>query len=249
MSRFAILTSQRSGSVWLESSLSSHPDIHCFGELLLGIGTENDAPVPSLLRRQRQLRHVYSAARSGALFRPFGTIRSTFARRSEVAVGCRIMAGHARGRTLEQLAGYLDAVIYLHREDQLRQFVSLQIMRDRQRSLGMGSAHTTSGAFTESISFDIDAFESWRSELDAEFSRAERHLADLPALRLTYESLGTNGQLSDETTKQICALLGVDAAPLASPYRPSGSRPLSDMIDNYDAIAGYLSTTGLIGEL
>ncbi|MEL7336087.1 MAG: hypothetical protein AAFN70_07815, partial [Planctomycetota bacterium] len=72
-----ILTSQRSGSVFLQKYLNSHPDICCHGEILLGLGGPCGSVPPRFLDRNRRARLAWAWLFSGAAFFPERVVERT----------------------------------------------------------------------------------------------------------------------------------------------------------------------------
>lgn len=244
--KFVVLTSQRSGSVFLERALSSHPDVHCFGELLLGMGGQREIPTPSFLHRQRQLRHVYASLRSGVLLAPGTVIDRTIAARSEAAVGFRAMHQHLTPLAIRKLRGDSFSVIFLSRDNVVRQVVSRAQMHDRQRRIGRGSAHSTeTGAFGDLILVDPEIVVKEVQKLRARQEKSRSLFSGLPSISLTYESLIDGDAVAAEQAAVLCDFLDVPVAPLVSPTKKTGSRDLRDTVKNYAELVAGLEDAGL----
>ncbi len=59
MKKFIILSSQRTGSGYLQESMDSHPDITCYGEILIGYGGSYRKMPPPVLKKHRRLRTLW----------------------------------------------------------------------------------------------------------------------------------------------------------------------------------------------
>lgn len=242
--KFVIATSQRSGSVLLERSIGSHPDAHCYGELLLGIGGFRDAAIPEVIRRRRRQRHYYSMIRTGAAVQPARHVRKAFEERTEAAVGFRLMHSHARPTVIRYLHSLDARVIFLGRRNLLRQVVSRQIMHQRQRAIGIGSAHSDSGAFTETVHLEPGQVVRDMDRLVEGEQRSRKSLAGLPSIDLTYEDLmGTDGLLDTATNDLICDFLDIDNIQLHADLVRTGGQSLKDSVVNFDEVAAAIAAS------
>src|SRR5688572_27202010 len=126
MTRAIILTTQRSGSTLLVSSLQSHPEILCRGELLIA-GLR--MPPPALLKNHRHLFKLTRLVTTGAWLST-RTMRRFYAIQGPRAHVFKAMYNHLRPPwTLNYLLRDPDIrVIHLQRRNLLKQYISLQLM-------------------------------------------------------------------------------------------------------------------------
>lgn len=240
--KFVIAASQRSGSVFLENSLNSHPDVHCYGELMLGIGGHRDVEVPGFLHRRRQQRHLYSMVKSGVALRPARFVDDAYSERDEQAVGFRVMHRHTRKPLVNYLHQVGARVIFLERRNLLRQVVSRRVMHTRQREIGVGSAHSTSGAFSETIHLDPQDVLRSIDHLVTDQERSRQLFAALPSISLTYEDLpSADGAINSPQGTQICDFLEISQLSLSSDLVRTGGRSLEETVANFDQVADTLA--------
>lgn len=244
---FVVLGTQRSGTVLVETLLSSHPDAHCWGEVLLGMDGPTAASYPSMLHRRRRLRHLWQMAASGSALRPGRVIARAYAERPEPRVGIRVMYNQLRGREERVLAAHDPDVVHVVRENVLRQYVSLQQMRARQATLGARTAHSTERIEFDPVVIDpaavlafVESRHRRREEIARRFSartvlelRYERDIEGDPAYG---ERAGDLGDLLQDA-------LGLRRVPLTSPLRKTGSRDLARSVSNLDAVRARFATT------
>ena len=157
MTRFILLSSQRTGSGYLEQCLDSHPEVVCGGEILLGYGGLYSRLPPTILYGHRRLRTLYQAIASGALVSPYKTINDFCAAAgSAQAVGFKLMYNQiSRDCRVKKFlkSEHIPLVIHLQRKNLLKQYVSIKIMRD-QAKYGRATAHVYESQRPVSIVID-----------------------------------------------------------------------------------------------
>ncbi|CRI63004.1 hypothetical protein THIOKS11100017 [Thiocapsa sp. KS1] len=239
MRKFVVLTTQRSGSVALIQSLSSHPDIVCFGEIFLkGATYARNMSVPpgrSNFLYEEYIRESLSN-RVRALLAPKASERDfleTFYGRHEdkAAAGFKLMysqiANH-RG-TLDWILRHDVGIIHLVREDALRVILS------RHTRVKTGVAH--SAAKIDAASLRLDPVGLVR-QLDAREKNVKRFrelLTDKPgSMEIRYEHYLEN---RPSENRRILQFLGVSPdIELTSGVVKQATRPLREIIENYDEV-------------
>ena len=199
MKKFVVLSSQRSGSVRLEQALSSHPNMYCFGELILGIGGFYDAEIPNFLKKKRLLRHAFAMTKAGTVISAESRIRAALASRAENVVGFRAMMPHLSNATSRYIFSEFDTFIVLTRQNKLEQVVSHEIMRLRQKRIGAGSAHSQSEKFNEAIFLKKNFVEKKIRALIKNENHYLSRMKLVDFLHVKYEDFGRNANLEENT--------------------------------------------------
>ena len=244
--RAIVLTSQRTGSVFLQQCLDSHPQVRCYGEILLGYGGLSDRLPPAFLKRHRRLRTLWQYVMSGAAIRPVRTMDRIFESVPEAdVVAFRVMYNQMdRDR---RVAPYLTRdeslkVVHLVRDDAVRQYVSLHLMHN-QAKLGRYEAHTKSKLPPKPLPIDPQAalrgmrlFEQKKQEYRDRFSAH-------PMLEISYESMIEDGQMTADACDRLCGFLEVEPQQLTASIVKMNPSELSQMISNYDEFAEVIGAS------
>lgn len=254
MTKFVVLGSQRSGTVLLEDLLNSHPDAHCWGEVLLGMAGPTAAGYPAVLRRRRTLRHAWQYVFSGSATNPAGVLAKAFATPDVAAVGVRIMYNQLRARELRAVNRPDIDVVHVMRANTLRQFVSLNQMHSRQAELGPRTAHSTVRTTFAPVTLDADRALAFVRRREAEQRRFAALFARQTVLTLCYECdvLGrpqppcsaTHDASSESLSDRLTAALHLAPRQLGSALQKTGSDELRDSVSNYAEVARAFEATG-----
>ena len=227
--RAVILTTQRTGSTFLAECLSSHPDIHCAGEILNG---QPDSPIPP---PRGPFRHFVKFARialRGAWLPAFRL--EQFYGRSREGVRC-FKAMHnqlARPFVLEYLVNHPEIrIIELSRQNLLKAHVSTLLMQKRRILQATGPV-----APVWIRVYPAKAIVAMR-KASAHFAFYDALFALHPRLSVTYESLFDGPSLRTDTAWRICDFLGVPRHPMQSGIVKLNPASLRDMVENYDELA------------
>ena len=144
--KFIILSTQRTGSAFLEQCINSHEDIVCHGEILLGYGGHYTDLPPKWLKSHRRLRTLWQAIASGAFLYPKKTMEMTWNTKSpQEWRGFRLMYNqiNRNPRVMHYLNNHTEIkVIHLQRRNLLKQYISLYLMHNQSR-YGRYEAHVT----------------------------------------------------------------------------------------------------------
>lgn len=236
-----LIGNQRSGSLYLERLLNSSADVSFYGELLLGMSGPRKVRVPSPLLRQRRLRHLYTGVRSLGLIRPEFVLREAFdAARTPVA-GCRIMYNQLSPGVHRYLRNTDLEIVHLRRSHLLRQFVSRQQMRARDRELGAGHAHVRHGPQPVVVPIRRLIRDMRRTARRAE--RFATTYADKISLELSYEDAFVNGTLSRSAILELEQLFEVDDFTEDASLSRTGAADLSSAVSNWAEVAHHLTGT------
>lgn len=167
--KFILLSSQRTGSAFLEECLNSHGGIKCSGEVLIGYGGDYKKMPPKFLKKHRRLRTLWQALFSGAILNPIGTIeRSLLTSPDSTVAGFRLMYNQIERdlRVKQYLEKITDVkIILLHRRNILKQFVSLKLMHN-QTKYGRYSAHVFEKQNTVKIRIEPSEAVSYINEIN-----------------------------------------------------------------------------------
>lgn len=227
--KFIILAQERTGSIWLQRLLDSHPEIECVGELF-----NNSTQVRQTIRK---------VARPIADNEPPVSYLTEFVYQAYPdpvqAVGFRLFYEHAQHDAWLPLWHYLRdegvKIIHLQRRNLLDRYLSFQLAL---RSNIWIKLKDTPDDHNAPITLDPkDCFENIRY---SEQVRAEwaKFFQDNLLLDVAYEDLHTDfaGQ-----TAVIQQFLGVSAHPLSSQTRKQITKRKRDLIANYDELREKVS--------
>ena len=241
-----ILTSQRSGSNFLEHCLDSHGEIQCFGEILLGIGRLHPLESPKMLDRLRLARLTWTYVFSGAALWPDRVINDAFTRTDKATVGFRCMYNQlARSRrALDCLLERRDMkVIHLRRKNLLRQYISRKQMHNRQAKLGKMASHTTKQITVPRVYVPPEKALAAMRQFVSDGKRFDELFGGHEKLNINYEDLFENGGLRPSSGKSLCEFLGVEATPMASNLKKMNRQRLEECVSNYDDLSSTLHET------
>jgi len=238
--RFAVVTTPRSGSTWLLELLNSHPGVAAFEELFL------DRPVreryahvaagsPPRFRERRKV----VGARPMAVFRYLAEVHEY--RAGAQATGFKLMTSHIRAlpELVPAMLRHRYRLIGLKRANLFENCVSLHI------SKASGVAHQA-GPRGEAPPVEIDA-----GALVRDMTGRRRALAGIdallgswpcPVLKLAYEDLAADPQAACD---RIFGFLGLEPAPVEGRLAKIVTRPYRETIGNYTEVAAALAAAGL----
>lgn len=243
--RLILVGNQRSGTTFLQRFLDSSTSVTFHGEVLLGMSGPRHVTAPSILHRQRLLRHFYGATLSGGLFAPGRVLRDTFDQSTTPTVGCRIMYNQMSPLVHRALAANPAVeIIHLRRRNKLRQFVSRLQMRSRIDALGAGYAHRNAGIQAvrvdpHRLQAEMDRVAKWERDLE------ERH-SSLIGLRLEYEDLFDDAGLRLSTRRDIESFVGASDFDDHRGTSKTGTVQLDEVVLNWPEVRRAL--TGTVNE-
>jgi LPS sulfotransferase NodH len=240
LTRAIILTSQRSGSTLLVSSLQSHPEILCRGEILIaGIGT----PFPRMLETNRHAAKLVRFALSGAWHptRLMGRFYDVPGPRAHVF---KAMYNHlAPPWTRDWLVRQKDIrVIHLQRRNLLKQYVSYLLMGRRREKKGW-LPNTTEPVAAIRIRVSPDKAIRYFRRMQDTYPRFADLFREHDVLPLVYEDMVDAEQITTATALELCDFLQVSRRPLTTPYIKINPESLRDIVINYDELSAALRPT------
>lgn len=217
--RFVIFGRGRSGTTALVSLLNALPGVWCEGEIL-----RNCLPFPHL--------HVRG--------------RSALSR--EPVYGCKILSYQVRDvqRTLRAPTDFLRTlhyddgfrILYLRRANLLRHALS----NIRARAEGF-SRKKGEGGTSSALRVDPDTVVEWMRSSEALQAYEHQLLEGVPHLSLTYEENIRDPSRHQQTVDDICEFLGIESAPVQTPYEKMAPPSLQDGVANYEALVERLDGT------
>ena len=249
--KFILLSSQRTGSAFLEQSLTSHSKVRCDGEVLLGYGGLHQSLPPRLLKKYRRLRTLWQAIASGAMINPIKTMEDSWKRRThETAMGFRLMYNQIERdpRVRLYLSGLSDIkVINLRRRNLLKQFVSLKLMHN-QTKFGRRAAHTYD--ITESVKIQICPSEavSYIEKIKKHREKYKLFFSNLESIEVDYEDMIIGSRLNPEISNTICDFLNVTRETLTCIQKKINPNTLDKFVINHRELIDYVSKSGCGGE-
>ncbi|MCP3935812.1 MAG: hypothetical protein GY708_10615 [Actinomycetia bacterium] len=238
---YVILTTQRAGSVFLQESLSSHPEVHCDGEVLLGLDGFDAHPAPDRLERSRLVSHGWSFVAGGGLLAPNRRLGRLYSSGLAPVIGCRVMYNQVQARTLRWVRRNDVRVVHLSRGNLLRQYVSLVAMHRRVRESGRGVAHSRDGRRVAAVEIDLDRATRFMRRRQRSVARFASFTRQAGGLELQFERLIVDGALAPDVQQELAHFLGISADFGTSSLTPTGAALLVDSIANYDEIAASLT--------
>lgn len=219
---FVVVADLRTGSTLLSTSLDSHPDIRCLGELL----HPDDLPDNQVPCESR-----------------YGLGGSELVRRAFFATGVRAAGFRAMTflpvTTTPQWDDAWDAiaetddlrVIYLTRDDRLAQYASLLIAARTGRYHPSPGEPILDPENRPVVRIDPSGLVGWVEERDHLLELRRRQLAGAPSLEVTYERLTSEWT---ETMARIQRFLGVPRRDVPQAKMKQEARPLKEVVGNYD---------------
>lgn len=224
---FIIVADLRTGSTLLSTTLDRHPEIRCYGELFhprdlpdnqIPGQDRHRASGEAVIERALGAANVHATGFRAMVFLPLPT-------QSQWADAWDCL------RRMEDLH-----VICLTRENRLAQYASVQIAHRT------GAYHPPPGdpllraRHRPTLRVDPGEFRSWMRERDDLYAKRRSLLEGKPLLELTYEELVRNWEAA---TRGVQEFLGAPPIRLRPAKQKQESRPLSEVIINYDQVAAH----------
>lgn len=240
MTKAIILASQRSGSTFLQDCLTTHPQVHSVGELLIDGGS--NVYVPDLILGSRLVTKTYRFAVSGA-WNPTRLMTRFFESGGPPVKVFKAMYNHiANPWTLGYLRKHTEIrILHLRRHNMLKQYVShLLLARKRVKKwephafepLPVVTTEVEPEAALEYLRKAREMYEYY----DGVFSRHQR-------LPLVYEEMIDGQALREDVGRAICDFLGVTRVAMKSRLLKMNPDNLHEMVTNYDELARALKSS------
>jgi len=215
-----VIAGVRSGGTYLAHCLSSHPQIFCDrGESL----------------HHNSLWFTYLKVKPEALLHCLLHMQGY-----HVSVVKLLYSQAFKGSTWAYLKRYRPTVLWLRRENVIRQSVSLLINRAARGGKIKRPQHTFEETGPLTIGLSADAILKQARGLRERDERAEQMLSVFPrVLKLTYAQIitpGAPGSIPHNTTTRICQFLGVRDEPLRCDLVRVNPQPLAELIRDWEHV-------------
>jgi len=228
---FAILCVGRVGSEHLVSLLDSHSAITCLGELFAparGAGPRRaGATVPRFFESEHDDPWAY-----------WSEVTTSF--RGQI-VGLKLPQSslNAHPRSAELIGPTAVDMIRLRRRNRVAQYVSVVLAADS------GVWQSTDGSYRHRpVRIDPKRCIKALERIARGEARLDRLAAGHRVFDQTYEELALGHGVTE-----IQDSLGVEHQPLTSPYEQLRTIPLTEVVENYDELAGALANTPFAADL
>ncbi|HAG84634.1 MAG TPA: hypothetical protein DCL61_26645 [Cyanobacteria bacterium UBA12227] len=241
VTKFVVITKQRSGSSWLIDLLNSHEDIRAFGEIFL------DRPVEVQPWNQNTLPPIrfYEFKTFNSNFRPWITWQYLNMINSWTdkyqAVGFKLMYNHLwhYPEILSKLIFDQYKFIHLIRKNPLDNLLSIQHKKQTGLPHWVGNAEVKLQKVYLNPQFLINNLE--RHENQIYFARMMLRCLPLPVIQITYEFLYQNCQ---EALKTLGFFLSINPNSFSkSNFNKIAVGSYRDKIENYEEVKELLSST------
>lgn len=244
MTKFIVLSTQRSGSTWVIDNLASHEEVLAYTELFLKEGRgvphwSRDKSHPywnSYAEQQgrialRLFRPFYVFSYLDAIYRPADQGK---------AVGFKLM--------YDQLLRYPEIMLYLLIKrvrviHLFRQNAVAAVVSNLFRAARNNTAHVREGDTVQEVNVALDVPEACRKIFwfgkKIRIAQALERLLPLPHLGISYEELAGNAEKFDT----LLDFIQVERKALSSQLKKLQSRPLRHSISNIDELEKGLAGT------
>lgn len=239
MTKAIIVTTQRTGSTFLEECLESHPEVWSGGELLIsGIHVR----APSFLSSSRYATKLYRFVAGGAWY-PTRLMTRFFESGGRPVRIFRAMYNHIEN---PWTLGYLRRnsnihILHLRRQNLLKMYVSKLLLSRKRVEAWQPHATTPVPVVSTYVSPQAALIHMRRAK--ALYDHYEQAFAQHPRLGLVYENMIENQGLRPRVAQQVCAFLGISNHPMRSNLIKINPDNLRDMVTNYDELARVLRKT------
>lgn len=224
-----IVASWRCGGTFLSECLSNHPDIFCVrGEPM----------------------HRHNIWRQ-SMATPEDVLRCVFEQRHYQVTMCKLTYTQAfHAGVWPVLTRMRPRVIWLYRENVLRQAISLIKVKLHRKGRMATPVHSTEDCPLETLAVEPRVVVEHARSLAAANEDARQRLAGWELLELTYSQVvgGENGmaeRLSPVQARRICKFLDVPYKPMAAGLRRVNPYPLSALLGNWPEVAAAVRETEL----
>lgn len=234
MQKFIIISTQRSGSSLLVTTLASHPEIECFREIFLEENVKPDS-YTSFSRASilRKLQHWFCRRRlvEGYLAQFLGKVEGC------EAVGFKFM--YSQDKLLPQVIDWVEReeikVIHLIRANVLKKRISRLVSRFRN------FAHSTEPVEVCRISVEPKRLKQKLDSMSDQVDQYRSRLSHFDHIEVTYEDLVAN---QDREIMRVLEFLGIGMlTSLSTNLVKVNPNDLSEVIENYDEVVQALRRT------
>lgn len=219
--KFILFFQNRSGSHLLRSLLNSHPEILCDGEIL-------------------------AAHQVGKIYFPYAYLNGRCAQSEQQAYGFKVSIEHlARVQNIESktflanLSGLNWKIIYLQRQNVLRQAISMQIARIRKR----WQDNVVNPLSGDKFNLDCQQLKRDLDRIERDLISESRNLEGIAHKMILYERDLLDSRQHQATMDEVFDYLGISRAPVKSTVFRTTSDKMSDFIENDEEIVSFISQT------
>jgi LPS sulfotransferase NodH len=235
MNKFIVLSTQRSGSAFLVTSLASHPKIECHREIFLKRNEHSDSYTS--YRNASVKRRLLHYINRRALVSSY--LERVYNDNIEGVDTSGFKFMYSQARFFPEAVAWLQknnvSVIHLIRENFLRTIVSRGIAQAR------GVHHSDKELEKLQISLQPEATLREMNKMLADVDQHRTLFPNNPYMEVNYESFAEN---RDRESKRLLDFLGVRSNhSLSSKLVKINPHPLNELIENYTEIADSLSGT------
>lgn len=241
MKKFVIISTQRSGSTLLRTSLDSHPEVRCHGEVFLphygGEQGYKDFLAGKALGRVRNQLHRRSLV--------FEYLDQLYADTTYSAIGFKVMYSQLRRipRYYPMILDYIRkeniGVMHHIRENPIATLIS----RYRLRETGVAHVRSEkdSRKAQKKVTVPISRLISDLHEIEKQKALWRKRLEDIVVTEITYEAFVENIQAE---SGKILEFLGVDSTVnLESPLKRIGAKSFAESVTNFDDMRRVIEGT------
>ena len=241
--KFVLISTQRSGSTFIRTSLDSHPKIQCIGETFLpryGVPLSFRHFVAG--KHLRSLRNWLDRRRL-----VFEYLDQLYALPGVEATGFKFMYSQARRipwrypMVLDYVADKGIRVIHVIRRNTLKLYLSRESLKLRRM------AHSTKPIDVQRIAVDTHRLEAELEAIEEEMARWRERLKPLRPMDLCYEDFVANREME---TRRLLKYLDVsEHHDLTSQLVQLSPTLIKDLVVNYDELERVLRETRFAGFL
>lgn len=234
---FIIAGTQRTGTSLFVSTLRSHPDICCHGEIFLfkgGRGKRIEGSYRQFINQKplpRKVSHYLNRRHSINEF-----LDQTYAGSERGATGFKLMLDQVR--EFPDIMRYLQAnrisILHVIRENVLKTMVS------RVSAISRGLYHSNEKVDVGKIQLPLRGLLKKLDSLEKEIQDWRSLASENPYLAISYESFNAD---RDNQLDRARKFLGVGDTPMSSPLRKLNPDNLVDVVENYEELVRALSGT------
>jgi hypothetical protein len=237
---FVIISTQRSGSTLIRTSLDSHPEIRCLGEVFLPTYKQEHSYYGSL--------KAQGVSKTGAIFRRrelvyrhldqlYGDYPTTGATGFKVMYDQLSYRRYGFPMVLSYVRKNDVRVIHLIRENSLNTCISKQFARATR------TYHTDASRAQTAMPIDIPTLIREIKTVEKGKLRWRSVLTGLACLEVSYEDFVNN---KHAVSRRLLEFLDVDSAVhLVSPLKKLLTAPLTESVMNYRELESTLKAAGL----
>jgi LPS sulfotransferase NodH len=219
--KFMVFAQGRTGSWLLRDLLNSHPRVHADKEVL-------QWPIQFPKRALLGLSSSYNTR----------------------VYGCHVQIKQIRdvqGKNVAEFLSYLHQqdwkIIYLRRNNYLRQSVSSMLAVQRRLWKSSQTEHLNSDGVEHKYTLDCSALLRWLNKRQIYRKQEQLALSGLPFLELVYEHDLRGCDQHQKTAERIFDYLGLDSVTVKSSLKRLGSNNLVEQIENYEEVVAMLESS------